>query len=356
MTSGISTVALLLMFGSNMLLLHAQPAPVGPATHAADQAWAVLSQRPTRGVVKREPAELSDDWQASPLKAEINRLIQDAEEARLFHSNYPAHARANSAKKMEALARLSALALGAADAGGQTRAAAQLYRNDKRNAVEDRFEVALAAECLDLSSPARALGGHSPQEQLADTLHAEFGGIPQVNQHYISLLRTLDPTASARVLAKLNQRTLSEDLKQEVQRAQAVALRRGKPIELTLATLDGKKVDFAQSAAVTVVCFWNVWAGPRDINLLGALKGKVVGNVNWVYVGLGGTAPLLNSLAAFTPFPGAHCHDAAGLAGAAAAALGVQQAPSVAVLGLRGKLIGSGSFDQLPALLTEASR
>ncbi len=339
-----------------MVQLRAQPSPAGPAAQAADQAWVALTQRATRGVVKREPAELSDDRRVAPIKAEIDRLNQDADEARRFYSSYPSHVRAISAKKMEALARLSALSLGAVDAGGQTRAAAQNYRNDKRNAVEDRFDVALAAECLDLSSPARALGGLSPQEKLADTLYAEFGGIPQVNQHYISLLRTSAPTASARVLAKLSQRTLPDDLKQEVQRAQAMVLRVGKPIELTLATLDGKKVDFSQSTAVTVVCFWNVWAGPHDIGLLGGFKGKVSGSVNWVYVGLGGTALSLSSLGSFTPFPGAHCHDPAGLAGAAAATLGVQQAPSIAVLAPRGKLVGSGSFDQLPALLTEASR
>lgn len=337
--------------------LRAQPNSPSAGAQPADRAWAALSQRPTRGVVNREPADLGDDRKTSPLQAEIERLTKDADEARSFYANYPSHARANHAKKMEVLARLSALALGADDSGGQTRAAADSYRNDKRNPVEERYEVALAAECLNVpSSGGASAGGLSSQERLAEKLFSEFGSILQVNQHYASLLRTADAATSARVLAKLNQRTLPDDLKKDVQRAQAVALRLGKPVELTLTTLDGKKIDFSQSTAVTVVCFWNVWAGPRDIPLLGVNKGKVAGSVNWIYVGLGGTAPTLASLGSFTPFPGVHCHDPAGLAGAAAATLAMQQSPAVAVLGPRGKLVGSGSFDQLPALLMEASR
>ena len=60
----------------------------------------------------------------------------------------------------------------------------------------------------------------------------------------------------------------------------------------------------------------------------------------------------VSGVAAFT---GKHCHDPAGLAGSAAATMGIMYAPSVAVLAPGGKLVGIGAVEQLPQLV-EAAR
>ena len=145
-------------------------------------------------------------------------------------------------------------------------------------------------------------------------------------------------------------------MKLEVQRALELGLRLGKPIELSLDTIDRQKINFAKNTTVTVVCFWNVWAGVGGLGPLAKFKGVPPAGTNWVYVALGGEPPSLAAVSAAVPFSGKHCHDASGLAGAAAGPLGVRQAPSVAVLGVGGKLIGVGPFERLPALLAEASR
>ena len=145
-------------------------------------------------------------------------------------------------------------------------------------------------------------------------------------------------------------------MKLEVRRALDFGLRLGRPVELSLDTMDGQRIDFAKNTTVTVVCFWNVWAGVDGVAPLAKFKGAPPAGTTWVYVALGATPPSLAAVSAAVPFAGKHCHDPSGLGGAAAATLGARQAPCVAVLGVGGKLIGQGSFEQLPALLVEASR
>lgn len=338
---------------------HAQPANPPGLAIAADRAWADLAQQSKPGAQKSAPSNPSDATVKSPLDQEIDRLQQVAESARAFHTSYSGHANAAEAKKMEILSRLATVGLGAPDSGGAARAAAKAFRADKRNPVGDRFEVALAEECLTLSSaPALAVvvGGMTPREKLADTLFEEFGGTPEVNAQYTSLLRTSDATTTARLATKLNQRRLPDDVKLEVRRALDFGLRLGRPVELSLDTMDGQRIDFAKNTTVTVVCFWNVWAGVDGVAPLAKFKGAPPTGTTWVYVALGGTPPSLAAVSAAVPFAGKHCHDPSGLGGAAAATLGARQAPCVAVLGVGGKLIGQGSFEQLPALLVEASR
>ncbi len=347
------------MLGGMTLATHAQPASPPGLAVAADRAWVDLIQKAKPGAQKSTPSNPSDDKVKSPLDQEIDRLQQVAESARSFHTSYSGHGNAAEAKKMETLARLAAVGLGAPDSGGAARAAAKAFRADKRNQVGDRYEVALADECLTLSAaPALAVaaGGITPREKLVDTLFDEFGGTSEVNAQYTSLLRTSDAATTARLAAKLNQRRLPDDVKLEVRRALDLGLRLGQPVELSLDTMDGQRIDFAKNTTVTVVCFWNVWAGVGGVAPLAKFKGIPPAGTTWVYVALGGAPPSLAAVSAAVPFPGKHCHDPSGLAGAAAATLGARQAPSVAVLGVGGKLIGLGSFERLPALLAEASR
>lgn len=348
-----------ILLGAITAAAQAQPAAGPTISNPADKAWESLAQQIKPGAQKSGPSNPSDDKLKSPLQEEIDRLQQAADTARTFHANYPNHANVAEAKKIETVSRLAAVGLGAPDGGGMAQAAAKAFRADKRNPVGTRFEVALADECLTLSAlPTAAVvpGGITPREKLADTLFDEFGGIPEVNVHYTSLLRTSDAATTARLAAKLNQRRLPDDVKLEVRRALDLGLRLGQPVELSLDTMDGQRINFAKNTTVTVVCFWNVWAGIGGVAPLGKFKGAPPAGTNWVYVALGGAPPSLAAVSAAVPFPGKHCHDPSGLAGAAAATLGVRQAPSVAVLGVGGKLIGMGPFERLPALLAEASR
>lgn len=338
---------------------HAQPANPPGLAIAADRAWADLAQQSKPGAPKSAPSNPSDDKVKSPIDQEIDRLQKVAESARAFHTTYSRHGNAAEATKIEITSRLAAVGLGAPDYNGAARAAAKAFRADKRNPVADRFEVALVDECLTLSAtPVLAVpaGGISPREKLADTLFDEFGGTAEINAQYTSLLRTSDAATVARLAAKLNQRRLPDDVKLEVRRALDFGLRLGRPVELSLDTMDGQRIDFAKNTTVTVVCFWNVWAGVDGVAPLAKFKGAPPAGTTWVYVALGATPPSLAAVSAAVPFAGKHCHDPSGLGGAAAATLGARQAPCVAVLGVGGKLIGQGSFEQLPALLVEASR
>lgn len=337
--------------------VQAQPSNGAGNPTAAEKAWETLSQLAIPDAMRAVPTN-SGDKLKSQLQLEIDRLLFAADTAKNLHSNFPNDGKAAVARKIEILSRLAAVGLGASDPAGSVWVAADVFRRDQRNPVGDRYEVALAAECM--ATPASRTnitpGNTTAEERLADTLFAEFGDIPQVQAHYASLMRTSDATVTARIAGKLNQRQLPAELKQEVQRALALGVKLGKPVELSLSTLDGQKVDFSRNSAVTVVCFWNVWAGPAELAPLTRNRPLAGNGVTWVFIGLGGTPPDLAVMNAAAPFAGQHCHDPAGLAGSAMATLGVQQAPAVAVLGPRGKLIGSGSFERLPALLAEAAR
>lgn len=335
-----------------LLSLHAQPASADPP----DPEWQNLSRLLAPGSVASVPANPSDDRQKSGLQLEIERLQQVAQAAKAYYSAKPDGARAAEARKWEILAELQALQLGAPDPAGRVLGAAQAFRKNRSLAAEDRFDVAFAAECTALRGPLSDAASFAAREKLADALHEEFGGLPQVISQYVSLLRTADPATAARIAGKLNDRQLPDGMRRDVTRALAAVLHIGKPVELTMSTLGGGKIDFAGSSEITVVYFWNAWAGTGDLALPAALKTKVPAAVQWIYVGLGGTAPGLAEAEAKAAFPGRHCHDPSGLAGAAAASLGINYAPGVAVLGPKGRLIGFGALENLPALLQEANR
>ena len=253
------------------------------------------------------------------------------------------------------MAELQAAQLGASDPPGRVRGLVQSFRSDKNNSLSDRVDVAMAAEygrIVRVSSEAERIAKF---EAVADTLFDEFGGTPQVYAQYVSLLRTTPPADAARIAAKLQKKPLPEDVKKETERVLAQTSRIGRPVELVMSTLEGERMDFVDPTRPTVVFFWNVWNGIDDLLLPSRLTRPLPAGLRWIFVGLGGKAPDSKTVSGVAAFTGKHCHDPAGLAGSAAATMGIMYAPSIAVLAPGGKLVGIGAVEQLPQLV-EAAR
>jgi hypothetical protein len=298
---------------------------------------------------------VSDGTKKSPTQEEIDRLQSLAQAARDYHTTFPAAIRAVEARKIEVMAELQAAQLGASDPPGRVRGLVQSFRSDKNNSLSDRVDVAMAAEygrIVRVSSEAERIAKF---EAVADTLFDEFGGTPQVYAQYVSLLRTTPPADAARIAAKLQKKPLPEDVKKETERVLAQTSRIGRPVELVMSTLEGERMDFVDPTRPTVVFFWNVWNGIDDLLLPSRLTRPLPAGLRWIFVGLGGKAPDSKTVSGVAAFTGKHCHDPAGLAGSAAATMGIMYAPSIAVLAPGGKLVGIGAVEQLPQLV-EAAR
>lgn len=293
-------IALLLV--TSVAIACAQPTKGPPNVDAEDTSWQNVTKLLTPGNAKPTAANPSDDRVKSLLDQEIDRRQQLAQGAQSHRAAFLAGARAAEAKKLEGDVRRVEPALGAADPGGRFRTAGNAFRQDKSNPAADRFDVALALESLALPRSALPAATAAAKEAMVENLYTEFGGIAQVYNQYLSLIRTADSANAVRIAGKLNQRNLPDEVKQEVWRVLDRSLRVGKPVELAMAALDGSKVDLAALSGTTGVFFWNTWAGTDELALPAGFRGSVPAGVRWVYVGLGGIAPTLaaaNAKAAF---------------------------------------------------------
>lgn len=196
------------------------PPPILPPS-LADKAWEdiVKLKAPVNATVT--PRDPGDGKQKSGLTLELERLRSLQSSARSYHSRFPVDARFAEAKKLEVLSGLQILQLGFYDIRGYTKAAANAYRENKTIPASDRFEVAVAMEWLALPKTTRddEATQIARREKVADALFAEFGGIPEVYNQYLGLLLAADIANAARIARKLEQKTLPDNIKREVQRS-----------------------------------------------------------------------------------------------------------------------------------------
>lgn len=297
----------------------------------------------------------SDESAKSRLQQEIERLKSATVEAGIFRSKFPAGAHAAEAKKIEVLSSLRAMHLGMPDSGEIDSGAAAFLKN-KKNEVNDRFEVALARACESQTLRSRRkepIASADNWEGLADSLYDEFGAIPAVQAHYISLLRTEDGTSSERIIKKITGMQSANEPKYEVRKALERNERLGRTVELTLTTLEGGKISFSEKGKAVLVYFWNTIA---DLELLGRFKESIGKSVRVVYIGVGEKRPDWDVVRKAAPIEGIHCYDASSLAGAAALSLGVMQVPHVAALDADGRLVGFGPLGNVPGLMKIVKR
>jgi hypothetical protein len=279
---------------------------------------------------------------------------QAAQAAKDFYTQHPADTHAIAAHKIEVIQSL----LGAADDNPSQENAAQKladsYRKDKGNSAADRFDVALLSERVKLRARHQgAIFVNAPAEleKVADGLIVEFNDLPQAHYFYTSVARSADMANARRMADKILQRNAPPEAKAE---AQSIIERDGwvgKPLDLQLATIDGKTVDLSKPAGVTTILY--VWPGGGAATMADLLhaKARIAANTRIIYLCVGGSGNLVQAAQASAPLPGIFSVEAVNAATRAVPKLHVQTMPYVFVTDSAGKLTGFGPSSELSNLL-----
>lgn len=338
--------------------LAAQVAPTSPISKKADDDWTnvvALSKPVTvaspRGAKKTTTTLANERAQ----KAVVAR--QAAQAAKDFYTAYPTHVNAKDAKKIEALQSL----LGVTDSDRiQEQSAIQtaaLYRADKRNAADARFQVALLSERTQARSRmgGDVFGNDSAElRKIADKLRLEFGDIPTVFNFYLTIARGANMATAQSLATQITQwPAASTEAKTEAQTILARQSMVGQLLRWTLPELDQKDpLDLSQQSGrptLIYVSFFDEegvpFAGLANVKKLLPPATQVI------YLSLGATAEQVRGLKASAPVQGHFCYEPRGSVGPAAEQLYVRQTPYVYMLGRTGALAGFGPLSELPNLL-----
>jgi hypothetical protein len=330
----------------------------------ADTAWANLAtSKSNANAAAKASGPVSATAAAAERLARAQKYRAVAEGAKDFTAQYPEHAKAPEARKLEATAGIAGIA---DDDPAQERSAlatAAAYRTDKKNPAHDRFDVAVAVEHHQLG---RRLGGKPPSsnpteyEKVADGLHKEFGELPEVYGFYAGVARSVDHNSANRIASKMLEMSPPPGARAQ---AQAITSRYGllgRPLDLALTDLAGKKIEIGKNAKETVLYVSTTDGGAGSAGFYSGIGAKALANqipkqTDWVYLYLGATPAQISTAKAKAPFAGAFCVDPKGLSGAAARRLKIRSSPCVVVFDKKGRLSGFGRPDELPTLLAEAS-
>lgn len=289
-------------------------------------------------------------------KARAEKFREVAKGAKDFRSQYPQHANAAQARKLEALAVLEGMTSDDPAYFSEALRIATDYRNDKRNAASDRFEVASAIERGELS---RKLAGRPwfanaiQAEMLADKLRREFGELPEVYGFYLAAAEHGSCFNSGDVAIKILQATPPAGIRASAQRVYDRWKLIGKPLDLALTRNDGVQTSLGALAGKRTVVV--IYAGDRDPagpSGLQAFRNAPPTGVNWVYVAVGAIA---RQSTISTPVPGGtHCVEPLGLKGEVAKRLNVSKLPAAYVIDGKKTLFGFGRIDDLRWLLAKS--
>lgn len=342
--------------------------PAGPVaagktagvTNGSTDASAKQSTSPTIGA----PANLNDkavlaDESKSSLQLQIERFQQASQSANAFYATYPKHAQVAAAKKIEAFTALQSVQLGDASYAAKALQIGQAYRADKSIPAKDRFDVALTMEALVLSPSLRGerlIDSGPAYEKLADTLYAELGGTPETYGTYLSIVRTADLATSLRVARKLQQQKMPDWVQAEAQRVLDRYAMIGKPVDLTLTTVDWQSFNLKSLTGQPTVIF--VWDASSDAGVLASLirfKPLVPPKVRWIDLVLGRTYAKPAKIPAQIPPTEIRCFERPGFDSPAAVGLKLPQTPYVYVLNSRAELTGYGRMEDLPELIKDVT-
>lgn len=308
---------------------------------------------------KKAPAQI-----AIERSQRADRFQQVAQQAKTFLLRYPNDPNAPKAKKLEVTASLESARLGRDAIQASALTLATAYRVDKNQSREDRFEVALTADRLQLTQKNGGKSLHekpADYEKLADNLHKEFGEIPEIYGLYTGIAGAVDMESANRIATKVLEMRPPAFAKAEAQVITARYGLVGRPFALRLSTVDGQRIELPTTPALsgpTVIYVWTMAAGgtSNPFAELSLQRAKLAKGVRWIYLGMPATAAQVNAVKAKAPFSGTHCIDDASATSAVAQHLKVRSSPTVFVLNRQGVLTGFGRVDELPALLTAAAR
>lgn len=349
---------------SNATVGSRPPSIVAPpvTSKMADDEWQLLS---TASVPKSRVSVglLNTAQRAAARDTEAKRLQDLAKQAKDFYTKNPTDPRNAQARKIEVKAALASVGTGnkSMEQDALTRAAA--YRVNVANLREDRFEVAVEMEMLKLRS--RGSKGRSSleseKEKIADGFRGEFGDIPEVVGFYTGIAAKADMHTANRIATKLLEMRLSSHMKAEVEAITSRYGLVGRPLFLRLTKAGGEKFELPGATPAPSPTVIYVWAAgktpPADpFAALAEHKGKIARDTRWIYLSFATAPAQLAEAARKVPFPGTLCVEAEGSRSAVAERLKVRSVPMVFVINRQGVLTGYGRPDELPALLSSASK
>jgi len=334
------------------------PVPL-PAQHAsADNDWQNLQSLVQPPAPVSNPAGAGLQMAATPSTAQqADRFTQASQAAKAFYTTYPNDVRAAAAKKLEAVTAVESVQFGGVQNRTAALAVGSAYRADPTNPGGDRYDVALAIGAIPLSlngslQGKRLIDNPAAFEALADKLYREFGDIDPIYHFYLGIVRTVGPADAAGLAQKIVGMNAPVWAKSEAQAVLARQALIGKPVPVTLTTVDGQALDLRTLVGQpTAIFVWSNRTGPDDLASLARVAAAIPSGTRLIYVSLQSDLAQVAEAKALAPLPGTFCFEQPGFAGLTAHLLGVCRTPCVYVLDRQGALAGFGRVEELPVLL-----
>lgn len=332
------------------------------ADSGGDSHWASLQT-----LTKSSPANAVSDGakaggndQKSKVAAQAERKRQAAQSAKDFYTNYPDHANAEEARKIEAIGELRGVKEGDDAQEKKAISIAKTFRDNRGHSVNARTEVALAMDRLELSRKIKArtvADRPTEKEKIAEAVRAELGHTPELHAYYAEVARSADMFTAKRIAANLLQWPAAPKVRAEAQAIMDRDALLGQRLNLRYTALDGSLIDLAQTGGgVTVVYAWAPSAGTEMLQSLTRYQNSVPPGVQFVYLALGGSAKDVAALSATAPIKGRFSHQTGVAVSAALRALKLTTVPYLFVLNKDGHLAGFGPVSEFTGLLALAMR
>jgi len=254
-------IAILLVQGSLIAVRAAEP----PANSypGADRAWQKLEhdcQTPPEPL-KQLPNRMYTQQEIRDYYAKVaNRAGEVADEAKEFYAQYPDNPNADVAKDIYFNMLHAAVALSSTTKITELESATEERFKDPKLDDTGRFQLSL--RLLQSAVSGRQYEGDDAMraelEKRAMQLARDYPNHPDGYNYLLNLAKAAEPGKSAELAQEILAGCTDTKVRAECQcllnRSQAV----GKPLELTLATSDGKRIDLQQQQGkVVILLFWD---------------------------------------------------------------------------------------------------
>jgi hypothetical protein len=291
----------------------------------------------------------------NPVAQQAEQFENASQFAKAFCAAYPTDPFASAARKLEVAMALQGAQLDGLPYQEQALTLSVAYLANPNNSPRDRFDVALTAAVLSPGLQGKTFPyDAAPLVSLADSLHGEFGELPDVYGLYLSIMRTADPidalALARKLIAMKPPAGVAAEAKNTVDRTAQI----GTALDLPLTSIDGKLIDWTSPQQPTVIYVWSNRIGTGDLAPLSLVKSSIPEGVRVVYISLQSNLSTAAAAMAQAPVAGIFHFEHAGLDGLTARTLKIQQYPCVYVLTPGGTIAGFGRVEDLPALLAVA--
>jgi hypothetical protein len=332
------------------------------AVKDADAIWNEILQksRPGSGIVVRVEKDKASAESKFKISQQADLAWQTSIQARGFYSQYPGHAQAGEARKLEAMAAVLSIRDNNPDHEQSALTIATLYRGNPSIPTADRCEVALAQERYLLSQKVKgklAKGSVAEQVAIASKLQAEFGDQPALQAYLLEVARRADLSSAAAIVDGVARSAkASAAVQDEARSIAARAAMIGRPLNLKLSRLDGGELEFGRKQeSVTALVVWSP-DHSASIEALQSIQANLPHGVQVVFVALGGDTNSIRRAQASIRTPGQFCLVGKGApARTVANSLNLKYAPVpyVFIVNRDGKVSAMGRVREIPSLLVK---